>query len=136
MKRLSMIKSNLGEFPEPIGFMIEDDGITFTDAPVGIEKPVPRLEEAKSWLRERMAEGPVPSNAVFQEARQEGISKRTLDRAKIALNYGSRPINGVWYFVDPSQGRLDQQGGSGGELGNLGILDGNESTGQPKGEEG
>jgi hypothetical protein len=43
------------------------------------------LEEAKTWLRGELANGPVPANDIISKAKDDGIAKRTLDRAKKAL---------------------------------------------------
>ena len=40
------------------------------------------MEEAKTWLREVLVEGPVPAKEVKCCANQDGIAPRTLDRAK------------------------------------------------------
>src|SRR5947207_2379229 len=39
-------------------------------------------EEAIVWLRELLADGPMPSPDVIKRAREDGISERTLNRAK------------------------------------------------------
>jgi hypothetical protein len=48
-----------------------------------------RLEEAKIFLRNVLAEGPVDSEAVRKKAAEAGISEKTLKRAKAALSVGS-----------------------------------------------
>ncbi len=40
------------------------------------------LDEAKQWLQEVLADGPVPAEEILVRAKQDGIAKRTLDRAK------------------------------------------------------
>lgn len=48
-----------------------------------------RLEEAKMYLRNALAEGPVDSEVVRRKAAEAGISEKTLKRAKAALGVGS-----------------------------------------------
>jgi hypothetical protein len=48
-----------------------------------------RLEEAKIFLRNFLAEGPVDSEVVRKQAAEAGITEKTLKRAKAALGVGS-----------------------------------------------
>jgi hypothetical protein len=48
-----------------------------------------RLEEAKIFLRNALAEGPVDSEVVRKMAAEAGITEKTLKRAKAALGVGS-----------------------------------------------
>ena len=50
--------------------------------------------EAREFLLERLEAGPVNSDDLVEEAKQEGISKRTLDRAKKELGIKSRKQRG------------------------------------------
>jgi hypothetical protein len=54
------------------------------------------LEEAKDALRTILADGPLWVKEVIQAARQAGVSKRTLDRAKRALGVRTRKKGGGW----------------------------------------
>jgi hypothetical protein len=40
------------------------------------------LSEAAEWLRDVLADGPLDAKDVFRQARENGISERTLKRAK------------------------------------------------------
>ena len=46
-------------------------------------------EEAKAFLRDTLAAGPVPVKDVKKQAREAGIAYRTLERAKQALKVRS-----------------------------------------------
>src|SRR5687767_8551830 len=48
-----------------------------------------RLEEAKIFLRNVLADGPVDSEVVRKKAAEAGITEKTLKRAKAALGVGS-----------------------------------------------
>jgi len=64
--------------------------------------------EAKDFLRDRLSAGPVNSADIIDEARQEGIAKRTLDRAKKDLRIKSRKQrgspDGTWVWELPPKG--------------------------------
>jgi putative DNA primase/helicase len=60
--------------------------------------------EAREFLRERLEAGPVNSDDIIEEAKQEGIAKRTLDRAKKDLGIKSRRrggTDGTWFWELP-----------------------------------
>jgi archaellum biogenesis ATPase FlaH len=48
------------------------------------------LDEAKDWLQSQLVEGALPSKTLISYARNEGISKATLERAKKELSVKSR----------------------------------------------
>lgn len=82
--RLKVIKSNLARFPKELGFEITGSGLHFGDAPAA---PVIRTqgERATQLILDLLAEGPMPSTAIYNEAKAKGISKNTLRRAKDTL---------------------------------------------------
>ena len=59
--------------------------------------------EAREFLLERLEAGPVNSDDIIEEAKQEGIAKRTLDRAKKDLGIRSRKRHGsgTWFWELP-----------------------------------
>jgi putative DNA primase/helicase len=63
-------------------------------------KPTPALDEAKDWLREALADGPQPSKELFAEAKDCGISKVTLKRAKSELGIRAEKggFDGGWMW--------------------------------------
>jgi hypothetical protein len=81
------------------------------------------LEEAMAFLREVLADGPEPVRVVYHEAKEVGISERTLDRAKAVLRVRSvRRQDGAgacweWELVQGCHGTLDQGAISGAETG-------------------
>ena len=60
--------------------------------------------EAREFLLERLETGPVGAIDIAEEAKQNGIAKRTLDRAKKDLGIKSRKnkVDGNWYWELPT----------------------------------
>ena len=80
-RRVSCGKASLSPLPEPFGFEISDLGLAFGAAPEPDERQS-KLDEAKAFLQEALADGPRPASEVKAEAREEGISEETLRRAR------------------------------------------------------
>jgi len=81
-KRLSVVKSNLGKLPNPIGFEILENGtLKFTDPP---EEQIPnsQLEIAKVFLLDFLHEGAQKARDIYEAAQENDISKKTLQLAK------------------------------------------------------
>jgi hypothetical protein len=64
------------------------------------ERPTEK-RRAVDWLREVLAEGPIPSNEIMQRAKAEGFSPRTIERAKPMAGVKADRIGNRWYFVLP-----------------------------------
>lgn len=62
------------------------------------------LAEATDWLRELLADGPVGAGEAKRRAERDGITARTLDRAKAALGVTAAPdgFRGPWAWRLPS----------------------------------
>lgn len=91
------------------------------------------LDEAKEWLRDRLATGMVPTVDVVQEAKGVGISQRTLARAKKTLGVRSEARGtgpGRWHLYLPDDEAADQgcQDPRGVNLGSLGKDSKNSTT--------
>ncbi len=86
-------------------------------------------DEAADWLSDALRDGPRPAKEVIDLARQDGIAKRTLDRAKRALNVtaykGKGDLQGSWFWRLGEDCHEDCQDTPVGNLGNLGNLRGN-----------
>src|SRR5262245_5711331 len=63
--------------------------------------------EAREFLLERLEAGPVKADDLLEEAGQNGIAKRTLNRAKKELRIKSRKtpgkLDGEWYWELPTK---------------------------------
>jgi hypothetical protein len=116
---LAVAKSNLAAFPPALAYHIEqmDNGasrivwegathhtaaaITATMQQGDGERSA--LDEAMDVLRTILADGRVPADEVKQQARRAGVSDRTLDRAKTALDVRAKREGfgraGVWYWT-------------------------------------
>jgi DNA polymerase bacteriophage-type len=68
-----------------------------------------KLREAKEFLLERLKDGPVKADDIYEEAKQCGIAQKTLNRAKKELNIRSRKatgqIAGEWMWELPKGAR-------------------------------
>ena len=76
------------------------------------------IREAKDYIMESLANGPMPQTEIEEEAKKRRISKRTLDRAKASLKVEStRGFDKRWRWSLPQKNV-----GNVGNLGNVGIL--------------
>jgi len=76
IRRLSVIKSNLGKFPAPLGLTIGDAGLSFCAAPEP-PKVMTVLDQAVEALRALLEDEPVPADKIFDELKGMGISRST-----------------------------------------------------------
>ncbi len=107
---LAGTKSNLGPMPATLAYrLISDDAHgcaqvqwegtsarTADELAAGPRDQSGALAEAESWLSDVLAAGPQPSVDVDRLARDEGIAKATLRRAKKALGVMSEKSTGVF----------------------------------------
>lgn len=114
------VKNNLALLPPSLSFAIEGaenasrvswGGISDhrADALLAIpSSPEERtaLDEAKKFLKDLLANGPVETKGVQKEAKAAGIAERTLDRAKETLRVKAQKRNfaGGWEWVLPPEG--------------------------------
>lgn len=65
------------------------------------------LDAARSFLLIRLSDGPRHSKDLIREAAEQGISERTLFRAKSSLRVLSRKelVTGLWDWGPPSEPR-------------------------------
>jgi len=61
------------------------------------------LEEAKEYLQETLAAGPIPSAEILKQSKKDGIAERTLNRAKKDIGIISARENDVWYWKMPEK---------------------------------
>jgi hypothetical protein len=81
------------------------------------------LSDAKAFLLEELAGGPVGAEAVKKDARGAGVSERTLKRAKSALGVKSKKgSDGSWSWVLPEGRPEGGQPTGDGALGTVGPL--------------
>jgi len=102
-RALVQIKTNLGPIADPLGYSIEEGqfrwngATTLTAAQIlAPEGEISSLVEAKTLLRDILADGPRDAKEVEGELKAAGISKATIRRAKKALRLEARK-KGAWF---------------------------------------
>jgi len=103
--RLSVLKNNLQQKPEPLGMRISDAGLQFTSTPPMASRQQSALEEAKAFLREQLGEQSRWQTDLQAEAEKADICWRTLSTAKKALGIASKKdgASGRWYWLLPRE---------------------------------
>ena len=108
-------KCNLGKFGPSLAYAIEDGGVLrwhgkcdllagdLLNAPASAEERS-LLDEAVDFVRETLANGPVPAKEVQSKAEEAGIAKATLRRARERLCIDRRPegFKGRWMLSLPT----------------------------------
>jgi putative DNA primase/helicase len=109
------LKNNLGPLPSVLAFRIGDKGLRWEPGIVegtaetllaGDEAPTrserQELDRAMLFLTDELCDGPVRSTEVVKDAKANGISERTLWRAKAVLGVPAhRHGQGPWYWMRP-----------------------------------
>lgn len=111
------VKSNLSAPPKALAYVLNDgclvwetESVPDVDVDQLLNSPPLDREErraADAWLHEVLANGPVRSSEIVELAEQEGISRRTLFRAKKRLGVASRKTSEgmtgfwCWEFLSP-----------------------------------
>jgi Bifunctional DNA primase/polymerase, N-terminal/AAA domain/Primase C terminal 1 (PriCT-1) len=114
---LAAVKNNLGREAPALAFRITDAGLTWDAGPIdgtaeallATDEPASRAEcrehdEAMTFLRGLLADGPVASKQVMADAKANGIAQRTLWRAKTDLHITAERAKGqtgAWYWMPP-----------------------------------
>lgn len=102
-KRLYVIKSNLGRFPEPVGFEILENKVRFGLAPEPPREDSP-MDRAVDLLLSLLQKQPVSYEDIEKEAAGAAISMATMRRAKKKLNIVPRKEgNGGWSWALPAR---------------------------------
>jgi RecA-family ATPase len=122
LRVLAVSKSNLAEKPASLTYSIttaENNAAkvqwgkaTNLNADDILNPDTSEVGKAKTWLATKLRDMPLPATTVLDEAEAEGISKKTLYRAKDALGAESKK-DGLgntwrWHLVEDGQG---SQGG-------------------------
>ena len=107
IRAVVQIKNNLAAFGHPKAFQLSEDGfrwlgdyeITADEVLGGIAPKGNKLEQAKQLLWE-LAEtsNMVSSTEIMELAKEEGISKRTMESAKRELQIPAKRLNSTWYW--------------------------------------
>jgi hypothetical protein len=79
--RVQSIKNSFSRKPEPLGFLITDQGLSFCEAPEHGEA-WSVTHQAAEFIQAALCDGPKSSAALLQQAAALGISRGTLYRAR------------------------------------------------------
>ncbi|MFW9942943.1 MAG: AAA family ATPase [Candidatus Thorarchaeota archaeon] len=118
MRAMFHIKSNLAPLGKALGYIIEGDGDKAILSWTGYSDLTPdqilaatndeeksALDEAMSFLKDLLSDGPVLVRNIYKQAREIGISEITLKRAKSNLKIKSekdtKRFDGKWYWQIP-----------------------------------
>lgn len=98
--RVESLKSSFCKPPEPFGFEITDDGLSFCEAPEET-RDLTGQERAADFLLELLKDGPVAAAKLYEDGRLAGFQERMLRRAKDALRVATVNRSGKWYWSLP-----------------------------------
>lgn len=107
IRAIVQIKNNLAAFGHAKAFELAEEGfrwigdyeITVDEILGGIAPRANKFEQAKQLLHSiAKNQHLVSSNDIFELARDEGISKRTLENAKKELGIRAKKVNNAWYW--------------------------------------
>lgn len=107
IRAMVQIKNNLAEFGHAKAFRLSEEGfrwlgdyeITADEVLGGYAPKINKLEQAKDLLRELSKElEKVESNSIYDMAKEQNISKRTLENAKREMGIRAKRENGSWYW--------------------------------------
>lgn len=103
-RQLSVIKSNLGLSPNPIGISITDHGIDVIPDPAKTRRfdKINQSSRAEKFLKDILKDGPKSSTEIFEEGEKQGICKPTLKRLKKNMGILARREGKgwVWQFFE------------------------------------
>ena len=124
-RALAVSKNNLAAFPETIGYELVNTpplnvGRVEWGGPLSLSaddlvrppvpsRPSPAQEAASAFVLDALADGPRLARELYEAAEADGISKRSLVRAKSKLNIeaerrGGAGGDGAWYWLPPETG--------------------------------
>lgn len=108
LRAMVQIKNNLAAFGHSKAFELSEDGfhwkgdyeITADEVLGGIAPKANKMEQAKELLKELAGENSMmPSSEIIEIAKEEDISKRTLENAKKELGIKAKKNGDTWYWV-------------------------------------
>lgn len=94
LKRVTHIKSNIGDKGKPFGYRLDDGRFTWVGelSEEAIEEEPGELERACAFLEDSLRDGPVSAVEMAAQAKDVGIAKSTLNRAKKKVGIRSRKV--------------------------------------------
>jgi len=134
------VKSNLAKEVAGLAYHVQDvDGvptIAWERDPVTIDidqvlaptpdEDGPTREDSQRWLRELLADGPIEAKIVQQKAKDAGYAWRTIQRAKVAANVGSKKEGfgegAQWFWRLPEECQVALHNGDWHSSGDLALF--------------
>ena len=101
-RRLSVLKTNLGAKPDPLGFSIGETGLEFCDAPEA-PKQETQADKAADMLSAWLSKGPMKASELEKRIEGEGVSWKTAKRVKGRLRIVSVKKDDGWYWSLPAR---------------------------------
>jgi hypothetical protein len=101
-RRLSVVKSNLACFPNPLGLIVDESGVHFGPAPE-LPRQATVLDRAVDLLLALLSDGPKPAEEIQREVEEAGLSWVSAKRAKSKLGIVSVKPAGVWHWSLPAK---------------------------------
>ena len=90
VKRLRILKSNIGNYPDPIGIVLTDEGVYWTKDNLPFSK-VNKHSVCVTFLRDILSSGlPVDTKIIYERADALGIKRATLYRSADSLGVDKR----------------------------------------------
>lgn len=96
--------------PEPVKMHADEAFAEETRSASGPSNQGIERREAVEWIKDQLADGPIPSNKMIVDAKENGYSERTLRRAFKEMGGRSRKEGDKWVWCLPNQdGQEDGQ---------------------------
>jgi len=134
LRVLAMNKSNLAVKAASLTYSITTAGnesakvlwgsATGLDADDILNPDTSEVGKAMAWLADKLRDVHLPSNTVFEEGREAGFSKKTIQRAKDALGVKAKKdgLGGTWrWHLEDGQGSQDGQDSQDGQRKVVGL---------------
>lgn len=95
--KICQYANNLMKLPDAFGYTLSDTGVSYCDAPVKSGKGAAK-SFAADWLRSKLSDGPKAAAEVVADALANGISERTLQRARQACGVTATKDGLAWIW--------------------------------------
>lgn len=118
-RKLQVLKTNLTAYPKPIGMelvKLHPSGVIprYGEAPQPYNGNETKADDCEAWLIELLEEGPMRPRDVIGAAEEAGYSRRTVYRARAALE--DRIVNTKGPRDPSAEWALSEQAGANGDL--------------------
>jgi hypothetical protein len=114
--RMQVLKENLGLAPQPVGFLVTDNGLEFGAPPERPRKDT-RKQDAIDWLKATMTPGWHLARDIHAKAKQAEFSENALQRAREDLGVTTatgcvrQRKDGLYEWCLPMEGQKSEEEG-------------------------